>query len=208
MKTICVLLCSTTVVVSGFALQNSPAPQPVNQARPQLQAELRKLATLAQNITKTSTNEEKARGWLDLNRQAKKCGEEMNVAFPNTTISGDKISPREAQQLAQTATSYGVRIDYCEPGGHWAADNQGYFKYLELWPNGPDADEATWMGPVGNGAFCGDSEGSAEELQEFITQRKQFLQKFPNSRYTAQAKQEITEAQTQLEQALKAGREK
>jgi outer membrane protein assembly factor BamD (BamD/ComL family) len=56
-----------------------------------------------------------------------------------------------------------------------------------------------------NAPFCGDSEGSAEELKEFIAQRKQFLQQFPNSRFAAQAKQDVTEAQAQL-QALRSGR--
>jgi len=206
METLCVLLGGTALVVSGFAQQNSPASAAANQAKAQLQAELRSLATLAQKIANAPTNEEKARGWLALNRQAKKFGEEMNSAFPGTSIKGDKISPAEAQKLAQTATFYGIRVDFCEPGGNWAADNQGYFKYLELWPLGPEADEATWMGPVGSASFCGDSEGSAEELKEFIAQRKQFLQKFPNSRFAAQAKQDIAEAQAQLEQALKSGR--
>jgi outer membrane protein assembly factor BamD (BamD/ComL family) len=61
-------------------------------------------------------------------------------------------------------------------------------------------------GPVGNASFCGDSEGSAEELKKFISQRKQFLQQFPSSRFAAQAKQAIAEAQTPLEQVLKSGR--
>lgn len=203
MKALCVLLGSMALVLSGFAQQNSSASTATGTAKMQLQAELRSLSKLSQQIADSPTNEEKARGWLALNRRARKFGEEMNLAFPETTIQGDKISPAEAQELAKTATSYGVRVDFCEPGGNWAADNQGYFKYLELWPQGPEADEATWMGPVGNASFCGDSEGSAEELNEFISQRKQFLQNFPNSRFAAQAKQDITEAQTQLEQALK-----
>ena len=206
MKTSCVLLVSTALVLSTFAQQNSPASPAVGQAMPQLQAELRSLATLAQEITIAPSNEEKARRWLELNRKAKEVGAEMNAAFPETSIQGDKISPPEAQQLAQTATSYGVRVEYCEPAGNWAADNQGYFKYLELWPQGPEADEATWMGPMGNASFCGDSEGSAEELKEFIAQREQFLQKFPKSHFAAQAKRDITDAQTQLEQALKSER--
>ena len=206
MKTLCVLLSSTALVLGAFAQQNSAASPPASQGKAQLQAELRSLATLAQEIAAAPTNEEKARRWLELNRNAKKFGEEMNAVFPETTIKGDKISPAEAQQLARTATSHGVRVDFCEPGGNWAADNQGYFKYLELWPQGPEADEATWMGPMGNASFCGDSEGSAEELKEFLAQRKQFLQNFPNSRFAAQAKQDITQAQPQLEQALKCGR--
>jgi len=206
MKTLCVLLGGTALVLNGFAQQSSSASAAVNQAKARLQAKLRSLATLAQIIANAPTDDEKARGWLELNRQAKKFGEEMNSAFPETSIKGDKISPAEAQRLAQTATSYGIRVDFCEPGGNWAADDQGYFKYLELWPLGPEADEATWMGPVGNASFCGDSEGSAEELKEFIAPRKQFLQKYPNSRFAGHAKQDIAEAQAQLEQALKSGR--
>lgn len=206
MKTSCLFIISMALVLSGFAQQNSPASPTTDQARSQLQADLRSLATLAQEIAAAPTNEEKAHGWMELNRKAKKFGEEMNAVFPETSIQGDKISPPEAQQLAQTASSYGVRVQYCEPGANWAADNQGYFKYLELWPQGPEADEATWMGPMGNGAFCGDSEGSSDELKEFIGQREQFLQKFPNSRFAAQAKQDITEAKTQLEEAIKSGR--
>ena len=206
MKTLCVLLGGAALVLSGFAEQDFPARPSASQAKAQLQAELASLAKLAQKIADAPTNEDKARGWLELNRQARKFGEEMNSAFPGTSIQGDKISPAEAQKLAETATSYGIRVDFCEPGGNWAADSQGYFKYLELWPQGPEADEATWMGPVGNASFCGDFEGSAEELKGFIAQRKQFLQQFANSRFAGRAKQDIAEAQAQLEQALKSGR--
>lgn len=203
MKLYCMALGGVSLVLNGFAQQNLASSPAVNHAKAQLQSELRSLAILAQEITDASTNEEKARDWLELNRQARIFGKEMNVAFPETSIQGDKISPAEAQKLAQAATSYGVRLDFCEPGSNWAADNQGYFKYLELWPQGPEADEATWMGPVGNGSFCGDSEGSAEELKEFIAQRKRFLQNFPSSRFAAQARKDITEAQAQLEEAHK-----
>jgi hypothetical protein len=206
MKALCVLLGSFALVLCCFAQQNSSASSATNEGKTQLRAELRSLAAVAQQITIAPSHEEKARAWIELNRRAKKFGEEMNAAFPDTSINGDAISPAEAQQLAQTATSYGVRVDFCESAGNWAADNQGYFKYLELWPNGPEADEATWMGPIGNASFCGDSEGSAEELKEFIAQRKQFLQKFPDSRFAAKAKQDVTEAQAQLQEALSSGR--
>ena len=206
MKLLCVLLGCFALVLCGFAQLNSSASSAANEGKAQLRDELRSLAAVAQKITTAPSREEKARGWIELNRKAKKFGEYMNAAFPDTSIKGDTISPPEAQQLAHTATSYGVRIDFCESGGNWAADNQGYLKYLELWPNGPEADEATWMGPIGNASFCGDSEGSAEELKEFIAQRKKFLQKFPDSRFAAQAKQDVTKAQAQLQEAPSLGR--
>lgn len=206
MKAFCIVLGAAGLVLSGFAQQNFPFSPAARESRAQLHAELQSLAKLAQKTADAPINEEKARDWLELNRQARKFAEEMNTAFPKTSLQGDRISPAEAQKLAQIATSYGVRVDFCEPGANWAADNQGYFKYLELWPRGPEADEATWMGPLGNGSFCGDSEGSAEELKQFIAQREQFLQTFPTSRFAAQARKEITEAQADLEEALKAGR--
>src|SRR5438067_821103 len=198
MRALCGLLAGTALVLSGFGQETLPSSPAANQAEAQLQAELRSLAKLAQQIADAPTNQDKARCWLALNRRARKFGEEMNSAFPETTIQGDRISPAEAQKLAETVTSYGVRVNFCEPGGNWAADNQGYFKYLELWPLGPEADEATWMGPMGNASFCGDSEGCPEELKKFTSQRTQFLQKFPNSRFAAQAKQDVITAQAQL----------
>lgn len=163
-----------------------------------LQPSLKKLQSLSQKIARAGTNQEKAKGWLALNHEAVKFAEEMNRAFPHTTIHGDKITPPEAQKIAQQATSYGVRVDFCEIGADWGANAEGYFKYLELWPDGPDADEATWMGPAGNQSFCGDFEGSVEELQEIIQQNQHFIAQFPNSRFTPEAKQRLTDAQKML----------
>lgn len=189
---------AAVLLLCGFAWQNTSSTPASGDAIAQVKLELQNLAALSRKISTAPANQDKARTWLELNREAKKFGDAMNAAFPETQISGDKITPAEAQAFAKAATSYGVRVEFCEPGGNWAADNQGYFKYLELWPDGPDADEATWMGPTGNGSFCGDSEGSVEELQEFISQRKSFLQRFPNSRFADQARKDISDATDQL----------
>jgi hypothetical protein len=95
----------TALVLSGFAQQNIPASAASTQGKAELQAELCSLAKLAQKIAAVPTNEEKARGWLELNRHSRKFGEEMNSAFPGTSIKGDKISPAEAQNLAVLATT-------------------------------------------------------------------------------------------------------
>jgi hypothetical protein len=159
---------------------------------------LRGLQHQAQRIAEARTNQERAQAWLALNHEAVKFAEQMNRAFPNTSIRGDKITPPEAQRLSEQASSYGVRIDFCEPGGDWGANNEGYFKYLELWPDGPDADLATWMGPLGNQSFCGDFEGTVEELQEIIRLNRQFIAKFPGSRFASEAKQRLADAQKML----------
>ncbi|HTD21674.1 MAG TPA: outer membrane protein assembly factor BamD [Terriglobales bacterium] len=173
-----------------------------------LQLSLKKLQTQAQKIARATTNQEKAKTWLALNHEAVKFAREMNRAFPHSSIHGDKISPPEAQKLAEQATSYGVRIDFCESGGDWGANNEGYFKYLELWPDGPDADEATWMGPVGNQSFCGDFEGSVEELQEIIQLNQRFITQFPNSRFAPEAKERLADAQKMLAQQQQSQKDK
>jgi len=203
MKPTYLLLTSTALVLSGLAQLNPLAAGAPKPSAASLKTEVQKIEVLAEQIAGANTNDQKARSWLALNREAKKFADQMNVAFPETTAKGDKIFPEEAQRIAEKATSYGVRIDFCEMGGNWGADNQGYLKYLELWPNGPEADEATWMGPMGNGSFCGDFEGSIEELQETIALHKRFLRQFPNSRFASQAKQELSQSEEQLAKALR-----
>jgi len=185
-----------------FAVFASPVLAQVAPAS-DLQLSMKKLAAQAHKIAQATSNEEKAKGWLLLNRLAAKFGEQMNRAFPNTTIHGDKIDPPQAQRLAQQATSYGVKVDFCEIGADWGASNEGYLKYLELWPNGPEADEATWMGPMGNQSYCGDFEGSAEELQEIMSQNQRFIAQFPGSRHTPEAKQRLADAQKMLAELQK-----
>ena len=150
-------------------------------------------------IATASSNQEKARGWLTLTQQAQQLAEHMRQIFPDTTIQGDKISPKEAQVISERASLYGVRVGFCEPSGSWFSDNQGYVKYLELWLDGPQADEATWMGPLDHGAFCGDSEGDPEEARAVIEKNKQFLTKFPNSKFAPDAQKEIAESKQYLE---------
>jgi len=187
----------TCVIFVSFAFAQAGAPHAA------LQQSLKRLQALAQKIAHATTNQEKAKAWLAMNHEAVKFAEEMNHVFPHTDIHGDKIDPPEAQKLVQQATSYGVRVDFCEIGDDWGANNEGYRKYLELWPDGPDADEATWMGPVGNQSFCGDFEGSVEELQQIIQQNQQFIAQFPNSRFTPEAKERLADAQKMLAEQLK-----
>ena len=187
-----------------FACAVFAAPSFAQAAPPAgLQASLNKLHAEAQKIARAATNQEKAKAWLALNHEAVKFAEAMNRAFPHSRIHGDRIEPQAAQRLAQKATSYGVRIAFCEPDADWGANNEGYFKYLELWPNGPDADEATWMGPVGNQSFCGDFEGSIEELQEIIQHNQHFISQFPNSRFTSEAKKRLAGAKKMIAEQQK-----
>ena len=203
MRTFCIMLSWLVLVGTCCPQQDVTEGRSHGNTTEVLNGELTELRSLAQRITASQDDHQKALLWLSLNRSAKQFADQMNATFPDTNLQGDKISPPDAQKLAQEATSYGVRIEYCEMSARWGADNQGYFKYLELWPGGPDADESTWMGPMQNGAFCGDAEGSVDELKENILQRKQFLKRFPNSRFASQAKQELADSEAQLTDALK-----
>jgi hypothetical protein len=204
MKTTFLALLVCLILSLASFSQHVPEGAPAAElANGKLKLELRELEQLAEQIKTSRDDQGKTRLWLTLNHAAKQFADHLQATFPNTTIQGDKISPARAQELAHQASSYGVRVEFCEMAARWSADNQGYEKYLELWPDGPEADESTWMGPMGNGAYCGDFEGSVEELQQTITQHKAFLKHFPKSRFATQAKQELLASEAQLKEALK-----
>jgi hypothetical protein len=163
-----------------------------------LKASMTKLQADAKQVLEASGNLGKAKAWLGLNRDAVRFAKEMNRAFPHSRIRGDRIEPQVAQSLAEEATAYGVRVYFCEPDAAWAASNEGYFKYLEMWPTGPDADEAAWMGPAGNQVGCGDFEGSPEELWDMLQKNRSFLAQFPDSRFAAEATKRLAYAQKML----------
>jgi hypothetical protein len=127
MKPIYLLLTSTALVLSVLAQLNPLAAGA--QSAASLKTEVRKIEVLAEQIAGANTNDQKARSWLALNREAKKFADQMNAAFPKTTAKGDKIFPEEAQRIAEKATSYGVRVDFCEMGDNWGADNCEFRKF-------------------------------------------------------------------------------
>jgi len=51
-----------------------------------------------------------------------------------------------------------------------------------------------------NQSFCGDFEGSVEELQEIVQLNQQFITQFPNSRFTPEAKERLADAHKMLVQ--------
>ena len=59
------------------------------------------------------------------------------------------------------------------------------------------------MGPVGNQSFCGDFEGSIEELQEIIQHNQHFISQFPNSRFTPEAKKRLADAKKMIAEQQK-----
>ena len=183
----------------------SPVAAAQGTASTKLNAAFITLQDDSRQVSSAASKQEKAKAWLRLNHDAVRFAGEMNRAFPHSQYSGETIDPPEAQDFANRATHFGVRIFFCEPGAEWAASNEGFFKYLELWPSGPDAEEAAWMGPAGNQAGCGDFEGTPDELEDIIRKNQDFLDHFPNSRFASEATKRLTQARKMLHDTNKSG---
>lgn len=148
-------------------------------------AEMRRSRALADRVPDSAG---KARAWLELNHAADQLSELLR--------NQEALKP-----LAEEANLTGVTVDWCEPGADWVAGTQGYEKYLEILPDGPQADDAWWMARLRNGPRCGDFEGSAEEYQELIRQYLDFLTRFPNSSRAPEARRRLEEAQAEYKAA-------
>jgi hypothetical protein len=187
-----------TLLCSGIALLSLTRITFAQSTPDPLKTALRRIQEDAKQISAATSSQQKAKTWIALNRDAVKFSAKMNRSFPHSRIQGDRTEPQAAETLAEQATAFGVRIYFCEPDGAWAASNEGYFKYLELWPTGPAADVASWMGPAGNQSGCGDFEGSPDELRDLVTKNRSFLAHFPHSRFAAEAKRRLVYAESAL----------
>jgi len=105
----------------------------------------------------------------------------------------------DLKPLALQAAALGVSLDVCEPSRLWDAGTQGYEKYLQLFPGGPQADEAWWKGRLSNGPRCGDFEGSPEEYRELIEKYSEFVKRFPHSEFVPRARQRLDEYRKELQ---------
>jgi len=129
---------------------------------------------------------QQALNWLRLNLTADEFAQ---------AISRSTKPPEQLRGLAKQASSWGIQIQDCEPAGAWVARPTGYMKYLELWPDGPSADQAWWKIHMEG---CGDFEGSAEEYEEAIHRYEEFLNLFPHSSYAKQAKEQLRQLREEL----------
>jgi hypothetical protein len=126
----------------------------------------------------------RAHAWLEVNRAADRLSE---------LLPGDE----DLRPLAEEASALGVGVSWCEPGADWVAETQGYEQYLQIWPDGPQADYAWWMGRLSNGPRCGDFEGTREEYEDLIQLYSEFLKRFPNSVHAPEARRRLQDAQEQ-----------
>jgi TolA-binding protein len=131
-------------------------------------------------IDQATDSARKAQAWLRLNAAADRLAE----------ILDNQV---DLKSLAEKAAALGVSLDLCEMSRVWDAGTQGYEKYLQLFPGGPQADEAWWKGRLSNGPRCGDFEGSPEEYRDLIEAYSEFVKRFPNSEFVPRARQRLDE---------------
>jgi hypothetical protein len=145
-------------------------------------SEIAKMRTTRLAVDRGSNASRKAHAWLELNRAADQLAELMGT-------------DKELESVAKQASALGVTVNWCEPGAHWFALGEGYEQYLQILPDGSEADDAWWMRRFRG---CGDSEGSKEEYAEEIQWYSEFLKRFPNSSsHAAEARLRLQDAQLQ-----------
>ena len=148
-----------------------------------MREKLAQMKSLHEQIAKASAPHEQAAAWFELNGAAGELAGLINDAT--------KLFRGQYEKLAETASGLGIELRYCEIGSDWGVISTGYEKYLELWPDGPRADDAWWHSRFES--WCGDFEGSAEEYQAAADLYAEFLKRFPNSPRAPEARKGLEE---------------
>ena len=144
--------------------------------------EIAKMRTARLAVDRAPDSARKAQAWLELNRAADRL----------TKLLG---SDKDLEPVAKQVSALGVTVGWCEPGAQWFAEVEGYEQYLQILPDGPQADDAWWMRRFRN---CGDFEGTPEEYEEQIQWYSEFLKRFPaSSSHAPDARQRLQDAQVQ-----------
>ncbi|MCI0349941.1 MAG: hypothetical protein L0Z53_11000 [Acidobacteriales bacterium] len=132
--------------------------------------------------------------------QMQKAGDALAHALP--TLPRDKCydpnlsDPRPGcpgVELAREAKRLGIGLEYCWPGETWLVGNEGYAKYLELWPTGPRADETFWRTHIEPPCCdeCGLELRDQPSRQQLLQACKEFIEKFPHSHLRGKAEEMV-----------------
>jgi len=161
-------------------------------------AEMRveKLRVIRAAINGDAKDHARASDWFRLNEAMKELIEFLGDEKGLTSII------KEVRPL-------GISVGTCAQEPPWDVGVEGYNKYLKLWSNGPDADQAWWWARVQHSDYCeGEFEGTEEEYVETSETMKAFLEKFPKSRFAPEAEKTMKEAMDELRSILKSRKEK
>lgn len=138
--------------------------------------------------------------WLESNRAADRLINNLRTLrefMPNS----EKAWFEHTNPFILEAQSHDYWVGYCEPTGTWGATAKGYVRYLKIWPDGPDADEAAWFGALGNGPRCGDFEASIGEWETMVENYSAFIAQYPESHFAEEAAGVLVRARDGLEEA-------
>jgi len=177
----------------SFSVAQSQSPATANNAAqdPQVISLLKEMATLRSQTNSAQSSQAKAEAWLNLNRKADALATRMTELLPKVPDSGPPTPTPELNQIADQSNALGIAVNYCEIGTDWAADSTGYQNYLNLWPDGSNADEAFWKSKV-ESSGCGDFEGTIEEYQHGVEMYSDFIKRYPSSSYIERAKSQLS----------------
>jgi len=156
----------------------------------QITSVLKEMGALQTQINSAQNAQVKAEAWLNMNRKADFLVQRMNEIEPLSKDSVHTTPTAGLIRIAGKSKALGIPVSFCEIGQGWTANPAGYEKYLQLWPDGPNADEAFWKSKV-EASGCGDFEGSVEEYEEGIRLYRDFIERFPSSSYVQQAKSQV-----------------
>lgn len=181
------------------------AAQAKRRRRKDLYADLEKQIGIMRKaratLDRNPSNREAAVAWLLLNRASWQMIKSMNGLLEFIGRGGDwnKRSIAVMQPYVRRANAFGARIEFMEEIIYsWDTVTEGYENYLKLWPDGPDADEASWFSEGTGGR---DFEASIGEWEALIRKYTDFLVRFPRSRFAATAKKELAQARKGLDVA-------
>jgi hypothetical protein len=201
MPFICALLMWGAINLS--VAQDQPPATTNNVAQdPQVVSILKEMATLHSQINSVQSSQAKAEVWLNLNRKADALATRMTELLPKVPDSGPPTPTPELNQIADQSKALGISVNYCEIGTDWAADSTGYENYLNLWPDGPNTDEAFWKSKVESNG-CGDCEGTIEEYQHGVEMYSAFIKRYPSSSLIERAKSQLNAYEAGLREEQK-----
>jgi hypothetical protein len=188
----------------SFSVAQDKSQGTTNNAEqdPQVVSNLKEMETLRNQTNFAKSSQAKAQAWLDLNRKADALATRLTQLLPKIPDSGRPTPTPELNQIADQSKTLGISVNYCEIGTDWAADSTGYENYLNLWPDGPNADEAFWKSKVESNG-CGDFEGTIEEYQHGVEMYSDFIKRYPSSGYIERAKSQLNAYEAGLREEQK-----
>jgi hypothetical protein len=160
----------------------------------EVKAHATRIRTLDAALQSETDPHARAWTWLELNHEADGVAALTNPILRRveweTGLEAVNLVLAAVEEMAGGAS---VNVHYCEQDGEMAAAAGGYRMYLELWPNGPDADEAAFWAIEGNGPRCAHLQGDEETYARLRKAYQDFVEQFPKSARASDARKVLAQ---------------